>query len=143
MPIDVTSIRSAFRKATANGAKIDGAKAEHLIRFVRADRLTESEADAFKREAARHKKDCTPEGRKRASAKLSIRFRVLFEYAGVQDVTEHDLRHEATCRWVELRNRGHWVFSEIEVCRIMGWTDTRMMLRYASLRGEDLANRLM
>lgn len=87
--------------------------------------------------------DGTPEGRKRASAKLSIRFRVLFEYAGVQDVTEHDLRHEATCRWVELRNRGHWVFSEIEVCRIMGWTDTRMMLRYASLRGEDLANRLM
>lgn len=81
--------------------------------------------------------------RKRATARLSNRFTTLFEYAGVADFTEHDLRHEATCRWVELRHRGHWVFSEIEVCRIMGWTDTRMMLRYASLRGEDLANRLM
>lgn len=87
--------------------------------------------------------DGTPVGRKRASAKLSIRFTTLFAYAGVSDLTEHDLRHEATCRWVELRKRSHWVFSEIEVCRIMGWTDTRMMLRYASLRGEDLANRLM
>ena len=45
------------------------------------------------------------------------------------DFREHDLRHEATCRWVELRNATGWVFSEIEVCRIMGWSDTRMMLR--------------
>ena len=41
-----------------------------------------------------------------------------------------------------LRNATGWVFSEIEICRIMGWSDTRMMLRYASLRGSDLASRL-
>ncbi|MCG9015218.1 hypothetical protein, partial [Laribacter hongkongensis] len=61
----------------------------------------------------------------------------------VIDFTEHDLRHEATCRWFSMRDaRGAWVFSDIEICRIMGWTDTRMALRYASLRGEDLSSRL-
>lgn len=84
-----------------------------------------------------------PEDLDKATARLSARFAVLFDYAQVPDLTEHDLRHEATCRWVELRSpRGGWVFSDIEVCRIMGWKDPRMMLRYASLRGEDLAARL-
>lgn len=79
----------------------------------------------------------------RVTSRLSVRFGSLFRYAGLDGVTEHDLRHEATCRWVELRSlRGGWVFSDIEICRIMGWTDTNMMLRYASLRGEDLAARL-
>lgn len=81
---------------------------------------------------------------RQATARLSARFGVLFDYAQVPDMTEHDLRHEATCRWVELRRPGGgWVFSDIEVCRIMGWTDTKMMLRYTSLRGEDLAARLL
>lgn len=88
--------------------------------------------------------DGTEAGLKKTTTRLSARFTVLFDYARVPDFTEHDLRHEATCRWVEMqsRTRGGWAFSEVEVCRIMGWTDTRMMLRYASLRGEDLAARL-
>lgn len=86
--------------------------------------------------------DGSAEDKDRASGRLTARFRVLFDYAGVLDFREHDLRHEATCRWVEMRNATGWVFSEIEVCKIMGWTDTRMMLRYASLRGSDLASRL-
>lgn len=88
--------------------------------------------------------DGTREGLKKASAKLSFRFRTLFEYAGVENLTEHDLRHEACCRWHELRGAdGRWVFSDVEVCKIMGWSSMSMMLRYASLRGEDLANRLL
>jgi integrase len=84
-----------------------------------------------------------PADLRRVTNRLSARFGTLFEYAQVPDFTEHDLRHEATCRWFELRDsRGGWTFSEIEVCRIMGWKDTRMALRYASLRGEDLAARL-
>lgn len=80
---------------------------------------------------------------RRATARLSTRFGVLFDYAQTPDFKEHDLRHEATCRWVEMRQaRSGWVFSDVEVCRIMGWTDTAMMLRYASLRGEDLAARI-
>lgn len=88
--------------------------------------------------------DGTPEGRNKASSKLSVRFGSTFAFAGVADMTEHDLRHEACCRWVELRRpNGVWIFSDIEICKIMGWTDTRMMLNYASLRGEDLADRLL
>lgn len=73
---------------------------------------------------------------------LSYRFAKAFAAAGSADLTEHDLRHEATCRWFEHRTGSGWTFSEVEVCRMMGWSSTRMALRYASLRGEDLAARL-
>ncbi len=87
--------------------------------------------------------DGSPDDLDKCTRRLSARFSTLFSYAQVDNVTEHDLRHEATCRWVELRSAGGgWVFSDVEVCRIMGWRDPRMMLRYASLRGEDLAARL-
>lgn len=77
------------------------------------------------------------------TAHLSRCFGQAFRAAGAVGLTEHDLRHEATCRWFELRDpAGRWVFSDIEVCRIMGWSTPRMVLRYASLRGEDLAARL-
>lgn len=83
------------------------------------------------------------EDRKKTQGRLTQRFAGLFDYAQVPDFTEHDLRHHAACLWFEMRRPdGQWVFSDIEVCRIMGWTDTRMALRYASLRGEDLSNRL-
>lgn len=78
-----------------------------------------------------------------ATRRLSARFASLFKYAGVAALTEHDLRHEATCRWFELRGPdGRWVFSDVEVARIMGWSNLAMALRYASLRGEDLVARL-
>lgn len=83
-----------------------------------------------------------PEELDRVSSKLSRAFSRLFDYARCPELTEHDLRHEACCRWVTLRNtRGGWMFSDLEVCKIMGWTDPKMMLRYASLRGSDLAAR--
>lgn len=84
-----------------------------------------------------------PAALKKTTARLSARFATLFDYAGLADFTEHDLRHEATCRWFELRDAaGRWVYDDIAICRIMGWTDTNLALRYASLRGEDLAARL-
>ena len=58
-------------------------------------------------------------------------------------MTEHDLRYEATCRWVLMRQpSGIWVSFDVEICRIMGWSGTDMMLTDASLRGEELAARL-
>jgi integrase len=88
--------------------------------------------------------DGNEESLARTTTKLSSRFKTLFEYAQVANCTEHDLRHEATCRWFELKNaKGHWVFSDVEICKIMGWTSTKMALRYLSLRGEDLASRLL
>ena len=80
---------------------------------------------------------------KRTTNQIASRFRSLFRHAGLPDMTEHDLRHEACCRWFELRGKdGRWVFSDVEICKIMGWSDYSMVLRYASLRGEDLSSRL-
>ncbi len=81
----------------------------------------------------------------RTSNALSKRFKTLFTYAGMPDFTEHDLRHEATCRWASMRNKRDtgWMWSELEICKIMGWSKTDMFLRYASLRGEDLADRFI
>ncbi len=62
--------------------------------------------------------------------------------AGVPDFHEQDLRHEATCRWISFETKdGHWAFTETEIAKIMEWSSMAMMLRYLSLRGEDLANR--
>jgi integrase len=81
--------------------------------------------------------------KKKTTNRLSAKFKTLFEYAETFDFREHDLRHESTCRWVTMRSpNGGWLFSEVEICKIMGWKDMKMMLRYASLRGEDLSARL-
>jgi integrase len=81
---------------------------------------------------------------KTVSQRLSARFRIAFDYAGCPDLREHDLRHEATCRWLELRDAtGHPMFRLEEVNRIMGWSsNSTMAQRYASFRGVDLAGRL-
>lgn len=41
--------------------------------------------------------DGTKEDEAKATNRLSQRFRTVFGYAGLEDITEHDLRHEATC----------------------------------------------
>jgi integrase len=87
--------------------------------------------------------DDAEEERKWTSNRLSAKFKTLFKYAKTPNFREHDLRHEATCRWVTMRSpTGGWLFSDVEICKIMGWSDTKMMLRYASLRGEDWSSRL-
>lgn len=86
-----------------------------------------------------------PEELDRVSNRLSNRFKTVFAYAGCDDLTEHDLRHEATCRWYEMRNptTGAWVLREVEIPGIMGWSPgSKMPLRYASFRAEDLAARM-
>lgn len=81
---------------------------------------------------------------RRACNAASARFATLFAYAGADGLREHDLRHEACCRWLAMRDaRGAWLFSEVEICRMFGWSDTRIMLRYANIRGSDLAARLL
>ena len=80
---------------------------------------------------------------RRACNAVSARLATLFAYAGAPDVRGHDLRHEACCRWMGMRDAaGGWLFSEIEICRMFGWTDPKIMMRYASVRGADLAARL-
>lgn len=86
----------------------------------------------------------TEENLDRTSGRLSRRFASLFSYADCPGMTEHDLRHEATCRWYEMRDAaGNWLFRESEIMTIMGWEPgSPMPARYASFRAEDLAKRM-
>lgn len=81
---------------------------------------------------------------KKVSQRLSARFRSAFDHMGLEDLREHDLRHEATCRWLEMKDAdGRDMFRLEELNRIMGWAPGSVMAqRYASFRSEDLAQRL-
>ena len=72
-----------------------------------------------------------------ATADLSYRFREIFKAAEVVGLHFHDLRHEATCRLYEKSS-----LSDVLIAKITGHRDLRMLKRYASLRGSDLAARL-
>lgn len=71
------------------------------------------------------------------TAELSARFHTIFRRAGIENFRFHDLRHEATCRLYEKTT-----LSDILIARITGHRNLRMLQRYASLRGSDLAARL-
>lgn len=88
--------------------------------------------------------DWSDDSLRKSTSKLSARFATVFEYAPCDSLTEHDLRHEATCQWFELKDdAGQWMFRPEEVVKIMGWTPgSTMAARYASFRGADLAQRL-
>lgn len=76
---------------------------------------------------------------------LSHRFKSLFTYAQMDpEFTEHDLRHEATCRWVTMKTEDEagWMYRDSEICILMGWKSMDMYLHYASLRAKDLSARL-
>ena len=68
---------------------------------------------------------------------LSRTFRNVFAEAEIVDLHFHDLRHEATCRLYEKTT-----LSDVLIAKITGHRNLRMLLRYASLRGSDLAGRL-
>lgn len=88
--------------------------------------------------------DGDPANLPKVTSKLSGQFGRLFAYAKCEGLTEHDLRHEATCQWYEMRDaNGGWMYRDKEVEKIMGWAPgSSMPARYASFRAEDLAQRL-
>jgi len=73
----------------------------------------------------------------KVTAELSAQFGAIFGAAGSPDLHFHDLRHEATCRLYE-----RTTLSDTLIARITGDRDPRMLKRYASLRGSDLASHL-
>lgn len=79
-------------------------------------------------------RDGPPEDLRRVTSLLSRRSGTVFELAGCPDLHLHDLRHEATCRLYEKT-----ALSDVQIARITGHKDLRMLRRYASLRGSDLA----
>ncbi|MGQ3051043.1 MAG: site-specific integrase [Roseateles sp.] len=68
---------------------------------------------------------------------LSKLYGSIFETEGFGDLTFHDLRHEATSRLFERTK-----LSEAQIMKITGHRSHRMMMRYANLRGSDLATHL-
>ncbi|KQX34655.1 site-specific integrase [Variovorax sp. Root434] len=73
----------------------------------------------------------------RTSDYLSKLFIGIFEAAKCPGLKFHDLRHEATSRLFEKTT-----LSETQIMKITGHKSHRMMMRYANLRGSDLAARL-
>jgi integrase len=73
----------------------------------------------------------------KVTADLSAKFARIFSELGCEDLHFHDLRHEATCRLFERTK-----LSDTLISRITGHRDPRMLKRYASLRGSDLASQL-
>lgn len=68
---------------------------------------------------------------------ISVTYAQIFKAAQVGDFHFHDLRHEATCRLYQKTS-----LSDVLIARITGHRNLRMLQRYASLRGSDLADRL-
>ncbi|MDC7699556.1 site-specific integrase [Vogesella indigofera] len=71
------------------------------------------------------------------SNRLSGQFARIFSAAECEDLRFHDLRHEASSRFYERTQ-----LSDLQIAKITGHKDPRMLARYANLRGSDLANQL-
>ncbi|CAB3687917.1 hypothetical protein LMG24238_02960 [Paraburkholderia sediminicola] len=71
------------------------------------------------------------------SVRLSGQFGRIFDAAGCGDLKFHDLRHEATSRLYERTS-----LSDVQIAKITGHSDTKVLMRYSNLRGSDLAVRL-
>ncbi|MDA8119535.1 MAG: site-specific integrase [Gammaproteobacteria bacterium] len=67
---------------------------------------------------------------------ISQAFKRVCEAAGIEGLTFHDLRHEATSRLFEKR------LNPMEVAAITGHKTLQMLKRYTHLRAEDLVGRL-
>lgn len=73
----------------------------------------------------------------RVTVRLSGQFGRFFDAAGCPDLVFHDLRHEATSRLYE-----RTTLSDIQIAKITGHSDPKVLMWYANLRGSDLAERL-
>ena len=67
---------------------------------------------------------------------ISQAFSRVCKAAGIYDLRFHDLRHEATTRLAER-------FQPLELARITGHKDMKMLLRYYNPRAEDLAKKMI
>jgi len=81
--------------------------------------------------------DGREESLKMTTSLLSRQFARIFEAAGCGDLRFHDLRHEATSRLFEKTR-----LSDVQISRITGHKEPRVLRRYANLRGTDLAAQL-
>jgi integrase len=81
--------------------------------------------------------EATEASLRRTTSRLSRAFARIADAAGCGDLRFHDLRHEATSRLFEKTT-----LSEFEIAKISGHRSPRMLMRYANLRGSNLAEKL-
>ena len=74
---------------------------------------------------------------RRTTSRYSVAFGRAAKTIGADDIHFHDLRHEATSRFFE-----RTTLSEFEIAKITGHRSPRMLMRYANLRGSNLAAKL-
>lgn len=79
----------------------------------------------------------SPDDLKHASTLLSQQFARVFRAAGLDDFHFHDFRHEATSRFFERTD-----MDSIEIAKITGHKDPRMLMIYANLRATKLVRKL-
>lgn len=75
--------------------------------------------------------------RRKTTMRLSYQWSQIADKAGCPGLHFHDLRHEATCRIYERTRLG-----DLEVAKITGHKSLTMLMRYANLRGSNLADAL-
>ncbi|RDH89142.1 MAG: site-specific integrase [endosymbiont of Seepiophila jonesi] len=81
--------------------------------------------------------DADSKALKKITSRISRQYSRVFAAAGCSDLRFHDLRHEATSRFFERTE-----MSDIEIAKITGHSDSRILVRYANLRASDLARKL-
>ena len=77
--------------------------------------------------------DLSKLGRRKATNKLSKRWRTIAALARCEDLHFHDLRHEATSRIYE-----RTTFTDLQIAKITGHKDLKSLQRYANLRASSL-----
>ncbi|MFU8763885.1 MAG: tyrosine-type recombinase/integrase [Haliea sp.] len=78
--------------------------------------------------------DGDPASLSKTTSRLSRQYGRIFEAAGAKGLTFHCLRHEATCRLYE-----RTTMTDLQIAKVTGHRDPRVLRRYANLRGTDLA----
>lgn len=81
--------------------------------------------------------DGREESLKKTTMRLSRKWSTIARLAGCDDLHFHDLRHTAVCNFYEKTK-----MSDLQIAKITGHKDLRMLSRYANLRGSDLAELL-
>lgn len=126
--------RTIFLDKTKNGDSRQVPLSTVALAVVRNSRTTESRGAVF---PLFWNGDSKPLALRKASSRLSGRWRTVAKLAKCDDLHFHDLRHEATSRLFERTS-----LTDVQISRITGHRDPRMLRRYSNLRASDLAERL-
>lgn len=126
--------RTIFLERTKNGDNRQVPLSTVAVAAIRNYRTTDARGIVF---PLFWDGDHSEAGMKKASTRLSRRWATVAALAKCDGLRFHDLRHEATSRLFERTN-----LTDVQISRITGHRDPRMLRRYSNLRASDLADRL-